>query len=898
MSTGRVPFAAAYGPSRKDACAFSRKFVSRGLTAVAAALALFMPVPQAQAQASLNANPSAVNFSPLMLGFVSPLVLVTITNTGTVPLTHITFKIEGAAPHDFTMTPGPCMTLQPQQPCTKGVRFRPTAVGARSAALWIDSAELGPQSSVQLTGMVLAPAPKLWVSTDELDFNPQADDSTSAPLTVQLFSVGAQNLDITALSIAPAGQFILAPASDCSVSPLATPLTGLNPASCTVSVEFTPNGPGPVERMATLTIGSTDPDGPKQVKLHGEIAQPLITVNPSSIQFGHAFIGDPSLGVDGSVEITNIGSADLVITSQAIANGIPNLSDFSFVPNASSALPCTVKANSGPGCTFKIRFIPHGTGDRLAELKFSTSPLWNLNIILHGIGDLALPLPTPPPIGAATDVLFCSAVPPAAPQSCAGAGELLLQTIPVTRAFGSNNPGVPFIPQPTVATAVLSGTLGPAVLEIMALGLGPPGTHSVILNSKTIGTITVPGSTLGNSQWGLATIAIPPALIPTAIFFPGVAPIGSAPTPLTNILAITPDAGNSGACIAVAWARLRIKAMSPVIMIHGMNSNGAFFSRQAIAGGVTLIGPPAAFTLGPTPGSFLAAGIPTDTSINLPGTASVAANAAILSTLIPGIVRSFGASNVHIVAHDKGGLDARAWLSVNAAIDKARAVAPFSVISFTTLSTPHQGTAAADLQVALAASVLEVLPVAALGALGFSVVNPAVLDLTTFAAPGLAAMSPLPTGVDYRSVGGDPDRNFNGLIQSRPLPDEYIAERIEQPTLAGMFAINPPATDVAVTSVYQFMFTTRTVVVTPVFIPIPVPPFFIEITVPTPVPGIPSLNDLLVTTSSALFSSSFSPLPAFVGASGVDHASVAGPRVGAAIIPLLVTSDTTKGGLR
>ena len=68
-------------------------------------------------------------------------------------------------------------------------------------------------------------------------------NTTSAPITVQLRNVGAQNLDITRLSIAPAGQFILAPANDCSVSPLATPLSGLNPTSCTVSVEFTPNGP-------------------------------------------------------------------------------------------------------------------------------------------------------------------------------------------------------------------------------------------------------------------------------------------------------------------------------------------------------------------------------------------------------------------------------------------------------------------------------------------------------------------------------------------------------------------------------------------------------------------------------------------------------------------------------
>ena len=152
--------------------------------------------------------------------------------------------------------------------------------------------------------------------------------------------------------------------------------------------------------------------------------------------------------------------------------------------------------------------------------------------------------------------------------------------------------------------------------------------------------------------------------------------------------------------------------------------------------------------------------------------------------------------------------------------------------------------------------------------------------------------------MDYRSVGGDADRNGNFLIQSRPLPDEYIAERIEQPTLAGMFAIHPPATDLAVTNFYQFMFFTRTVVVVPVFILLPVPPFFLALTVPAPVPGLPSPNDLVVTASSALGSSPFVPLPAFTGASAVDHASVAGPVVGAAIIPLLRTSDTTRGGLR
>jgi len=896
MLIGRIPFATANVLSRKNACPFSR-----GLGRVAAALALFLSLSQAQAGASLDASPTALSFSPpqLMVGFASPLAQVTITNTGDVPLNHVSFKIAGLSPHDFSLNVSVCPVLQPQDKCTKYVRFRPTAIGARSAVLWIGSDELPPQPVVQLAGVALPPAPKLATSTDELDFNDQLINTTSAPMTVQLRNVGAQNLDITGLSVAPAGEFILAPPSDCSG--LASPLSGLNPTFCDVSVEFMPNGPG--ERTAILTIASTDPDGPKQVRLRGETAHPIILVN-SSIEFGSTLVGDP-FGIDGTLDIRNVGTADFVISSDniTITNGIPNARDF----EVSSGTPCTVKAGSGQACSVTVRFLPRGSGERLAELHFlSTDPFLDIKVILHGFGEVSLPMA--PPVGAATDVLFCSVVPPAGgaaltcstgtPRSCRGAGELTGQTIPVTRAFGSNNPGAPTLAPPTVAAAVASGAMGPAVLEIMALGLGPPGSHLVNLNGPTVlggtalGSINLPG----DGQWRLATIAVPP----TAIRFPGVAAIGSAPTPTTNTVAITPDVGGSGACISVAWARLRIKAMSPVIMIHGMNSDGAFFTRHGIAGlpfSFSVLTPPPTVFVPTPPGTFLAAGIPTDTSINLPGTASVAANAATLKTLIPGIVRSFGASNVHIVAHDKGGLDARGWLSVNAAIDKARAVAPFSVISFTTLSTPHQGTAAADLQVALAATSVEGLPVGALLALGFGLVNPAALDLTTIAAPGLEIASPLPTGVDYRSVGGDADRNSNFLIQSRPLPDEYIAERSEQPLLAAMFAASPFSTDIAVTAFYQFMFNTRTVVVAPIVLPVPFPPFFLVVTVPAPVPGIPSPNDLQVTMPSALISSSFVPL-AFTGASAVDHASVAGPVVGAAIIPLLRTSDTTRGGLR
>ena len=39
-------------------------------------------------------------------------------------------------------------------------------------------------------------------------------------------------------------------------------------------------------------------------------------------------------------------------------------------------------------------------------------------------------------------------------------------------------------------------------------------------------------------------------------------------------------------CTAVAWAALRIKIVSPVILIHGNESEGAFFDRQGFKYGL------------------------------------------------------------------------------------------------------------------------------------------------------------------------------------------------------------------------------------------------------------------------------------------------------------------------
>ena len=59
--------------------------------------------------------------------------------------------------------------------------------------------------------------------------------------------------------------------------------------------------------------------------------------------------------------------------------------------------------------------------------------------------------------------------------------------------------------------------------------------------------------------------------------------------------------------------------------------------------------------------------------------------------------RSFGADSIHLVAHSKGGLDARRWLAKNYHATAAGGYPAVSIVSLITLATPHNGSPLADL---------------------------------------------------------------------------------------------------------------------------------------------------------------------------------------------------------
>lgn len=746
------------------------------------------------------------------------------------------------------------------------VGFRPTAPGARSGILAIKSDDpTTPSILIPLSGTALPSAPQLEMSPTSLDFGLQPFGLPSDPQRVTVTNTGAVPLTITSVTVTGTEFAIV---QGCTTGPLGA--LGFRDNWCAIDVRFSPSSGGP--RTGQITIVSDDPRGPITVPLSGTGPLAAVSVAPASITFGSVEIGLTSN--ERQVFVNNTGTAPLTVTGATTTGSAAG--DFAL----RSPLPCTAPPQGR--CTLAFAFSPHASGNRAAQVAIATSVAGPApGVALMGFGVLFTQ--TPPPPLPADDHRFVAL---SSPNTCAENGQTLTIPIPVTRVIG---------PGPT-AVAVAAGTLSAsATLELMAFDTASSGTHQMSMNGTAFGVI---GAATGG--WSLRTVTMPIALLA----FPTQGMTGAAPVPATNVVRISPDVTHVGRCVAVAWARLSFLALSPVILVHGNGSNGAFFARRGFVGALN------------------AAGIPSDSSINLAGGggAPIATNAMTLQAMIPPIVRSFGVNSVHVVAHSKGGLDARLWLSTSAAANATPSAtrSGFRVLSLTTLSTPHQGSALADLALGVEATGIGLFAftVANLRSLGLS--NAATPDLTTFAAS--AFNPPLPTAVDYRMLGGDIDRSGNLAVDSAPV-DEYLAARAENGDLAGIFGMppftvgtvtvtGPQMADALATALYRTLWITRTVVVVSAAIVVPtflVPgleflPPLVVVTVrsPVPIPGPAAPNDLLVTIPSAMGAPApfVAPFPAFTGPIGRDHGSIANGGVAAAVIPFLITTDITRGDLR
>lgn len=313
-------------------------------------------------------------------------------------------------------------------------------------------------------------------------------------------------------------------------------------------------------------------------------------------------------------------------------------------------------------------------------------------------------------------------------------GGPLVISLPVTRVVGATNgDGTLQFPNLMVNNGLITPTLKlrmPAFdVDLEGAPGVPPELDKVLFNGVEIGSLS--GS---NNTWKLNEFSINVGLVRFAQ-----KNSSGAPTPGNNEITILIDQGSGSDvnwCTAIDWVELSFTAMYPVVLIHGNGSCPTFFSGDLRCDGNREQSPAQYFI---TP--FLNQEVLVDTSIHMPP-ALIEVNAGVLQSQIPAIASSFGVKHLHVIAHSKGGLHMRDFVT-----RLPTEGGSLGILSLTTLSTPHLGSAGADYQLDAAAG-------------GWNVAlfsdNPTVTEMTRRFAP------PNPGTPDLRvsAVRAFNDRNF------------------------------------------------------------------------------------------------------------------------------------------
>ena len=304
--------------------------------------------------------PGALTFLPQQTGIASGAQSVTLSNTGTGPLTVSSIVATG----DFSQTSDCPAQVVPGNGCTIGVVFKPTATGTRSGVLTIsdDAIPTGTQQTVTLSGTGRATAPAFTLSPESLYFPDQETATVSLAQTVTLKNNSGAAISLTAPSY-PAG---FKGTTTCGAS-----LAG--GASCAFHIQFAPTATGPVSGSVSIPITGQSALG-LAVSGTGTPATyaAALSFNPATLDFGAWQTGDST-----SMSLTVTNTSGLPTGIQSIV--LTGSGAFTLTGNN-----CPAVLAGGKTCTLRVTFQPQITARYSGNLKISESSGAKTNVAISG----------------------------------------------------------------------------------------------------------------------------------------------------------------------------------------------------------------------------------------------------------------------------------------------------------------------------------------------------------------------------------------------------------------------------------------------------------------------------------------------------------------------------------
>jgi hypothetical protein len=329
--------------------------------------------------------------------------------------------------------------------------------------------------------------PQAAISPSSLDFGDQDIGTTSNALSLTVTNNGGSDLHVSGASIAPA-QFVLAGQNSATVAPgkqlgytLTFSPTAVQSYSGTLSI--------------TTNAGTAIP-----VSLAGR-GRRRFSISPSSLNFGSQVVNTTS--ASQSVTVTNTGSSNLVISSEAISPAQFALSG----PSSTTLMP-------GASVSYNVAFTPTTvqaySGSLTLTTNAGTAPV-SLNG--NGIAGAGPPQATISPTSLAfgNQVINTTTTPQPVTVTNTGGSDLLVNSVtiaPAQFAFSGPSPttigpggqavyNVTFTP---LAAQTYSGSLtfninaSPATSTVTTAGTGVLGSSNAICGKLDDGLVHLPNA--------------------------------------------------------------------------------------------------------------------------------------------------------------------------------------------------------------------------------------------------------------------------------------------------------------------------------------------------------------------------------------------------------------------
>ena len=286
---------------------------------------------------AVSLGATTIAFGNQAVGTTSSAQPVTLTNTGSAPLSITSIALTGPNPYQFGQTNTCASSLSASASCTISVTFAPTTAFSPSASLTVTDNASGSPHSVTLTGT--GTGPRVSLSPTSIAFGNQAVSTTSSTHQVTLTNIGNTTLSITSIALTGLNPYQFAETSNCGSS------LGAG-ANCTISVTFAPTTA--FSPSASVSVTDSAPGSPHSVTLTGTGTGPRVSLSPTSIAFGNQAVGTTSS--TRQVTLANVGNTTLSITSIALTG----LNPYQFAQTNS----CGSSLSAGANCTISVTFAP------------------------------------------------------------------------------------------------------------------------------------------------------------------------------------------------------------------------------------------------------------------------------------------------------------------------------------------------------------------------------------------------------------------------------------------------------------------------------------------------------------------------------------------------------------